>query len=97
MLKKIFHKSFENFGITRICMETYKRDWMAKVVFFHTNASNFRRPLQLLLLIHTTEILGLHIFNMLFQLTLTKFFKSELFSFLPKVDHVFESFKEPIN
>ena len=34
MLKKIFHESFENFEITRICMETCKRDWIAKVVFF---------------------------------------------------------------
>ena len=32
-----------------------KRDWMAKVVFSHTNASNFRRPLQLLLLRYTAE------------------------------------------
>ena len=33
---------------------------------------------------------------MLFQLVLTKFFKSELFSCLPKVDHVIKSCKEPI-
>ena len=33
---------------------------------------------------------------MLFQLKLTKFFKSELFSCLPKVDHVIKSRKEPI-
>ena len=32
---------------------------------------------------------------MLFQLVLTKFFKSELFSCLPKVDHVIKSCKEP--
>ena len=32
MLKEIFHESFENFEITRICMENY--DWMAKIVFF---------------------------------------------------------------
>ena len=32
---------------------------------------------------------------MLFQLVLTKFFKSELFSFLPKVDHVINSCKRP--
>ena len=35
-------------------------------------------------------------FNMFFQLVLTKFFKSELFSCLPKVDHVIKSCKEPI-
>ena len=42
------------------------------------------------------KILRLPIFNMLFQLVLTKFFKSELFSYLPKVDHVIKSRKEPI-
>ena len=35
-------------------------------------------------------------FSMLFQLVLTKFFKSELFSCLPKVDHVIKSCKGPI-
>ena len=33
---------------------------------------------------------------MLFQLVLTNVFKSELFSCLPKVDHVIKSGKEPI-
>ena len=33
---------------------------------------------------------------MLFQLVLTKFFKSELFSCLPKVGHVIKSCKEPV-
>ena len=35
-------------------------------------------------------------FNMLFQLVLAKFFNSELFTCLPKVDHVIESCKELI-
>ena len=35
-------------------------------------------------------------FSMLFQLVLTKFFKSALFSCLPKVDHVIKSCKGPI-
>ena len=39
--------------------------------------------------IHGRKFSGyLNYFNMLFQLVLTKFFKSELFSCLPKVDHV---------
>ena len=42
------------------------------------------------------KILILRNFNMLFQLVLTTFFKSELFSCLPKVDHVMKSCKEPI-
>ena len=40
------------------------------------------------------KILRLANFNMLFQLVLTKFFKSELFSCL-KVDYVIKSCKEP--
>ena len=42
------------------------------------------------------KIPRLPIFNMLFQLLQTKFFKVELFSCLPKVDHVIKSCKEPI-
>ena len=42
------------------------------------------------------KILRLINFNMLFQLVLTKFFKTELFSCLPKVDHVIKSCKESI-
>ena len=34
--------------------------------------------------------------NLSSQLMLTKFFKRELFSCLPKVDHVIKSCKEPI-
>ena len=41
------------------------------------------------------KLLRLPNFNMLFQLVLTRFFKSELFSFLPKVGHVIKSCKEP--
>ena len=59
MLKEIFHDTFENLEITRICTFVWeticKRDRMAKVVFFDTNASNFRRPLQSLLLKYTAE------------------------------------------
>ena len=33
---------------------------------------------------------------MLFLLVLTKFSKRELFSILPKVDHVIKSYKEPV-
>ena len=39
------------------------------------------------------KILRLPNFNMLFQLVLTKFFKNELFSCLPKVDHLIKSCK----
>ena len=36
-------------------------------------------------------------FNMLFQLMLTKFFKSELLSCLPKVDHVHDQLLQKYN
>ena len=42
------------------------------------------------------KILKLPNFNMLFQLVLTKFFKSELFSCVPTVGYVIKSCKEPI-
>ena len=67
-----------------------------KSCFSHTNASNFRQPLKSLLLRYTMKILRLPNFNMLFQLVLTTFFKSELFSCLLKVDHVIKSCKEPV-
>ena len=92
MLKEIFHYSFENFEITRICMENHASltGWQ-KLFFSH-------KCFQLLaaVAIATFEILRLPIFNTLFQLVLTKFFKSELFSFLLKVDHVIKLCKEPI-
>ena len=47
MLKEIFHDSFENFEITRICMKNHVR---VTGCFSHTNASNFRGSLQSLLL-----------------------------------------------
>ena len=43
------------------------------------------------------KVLRLPNINMLFQLLLTNFFKSELFSCLPKVDHVINSSKGLIN
>ena len=43
------------------------------------------------------KVLRLPNINMLFQLLLTKFFKSELFSCLPKVDHGINSLKGLIN
>ena len=69
---------------------------MAKVVFlikmsptFGGRCNRYFRDIRL-------KILRLPNFNMLFQLVLTKFFKSELFSCLTKVDHVIKSCKEPI-
>ena len=74
----------------------YKRDWMAKVIYliqmlptFGGRCNRYFRDIRL-------KLLRLPNFNMLFQLVLTKFFKSELFSCLLKVGHLIKSCKEPI-
>ena len=98
MLKEVFHDSFDNFEITRICMEnSCKRDWMTKVVFLIQMLLTFGGRCNRYFWDIRLKILRFPNFNMLFQLVLTKFFKSELFSCLPKVDHVIKSCKEPIN
>ena len=55
MLKEIFHDSFESFEITRICMENHASVTGWQKLFFQANTSNFRRPLQSLLLRYTAE------------------------------------------
>ena len=56
MLKEIFRDSFENFEIYKdLYGKPCKRDWVAKVVFPRTNASNLRRSLQSLLPRYTAE------------------------------------------
>ena len=99
MLKEIFHDSFENFEITRNCMENHTSapEWTAKVVFlvqmlptFSGRCNHYFGDIRL-------KILRLPIFNMLFQMVLTKFFKRDLlFLCLSKVDQVIKSCKEPI-
>ena len=76
-----------NFEIFKTVMKYFREG-----CFSYTNASNFWQPLQSL----RQKILRLPNINMLFQLALTKFFKSELFSCLPKVGHVIKSCEEPI-
>ena len=93
MLKEIFHHSFENFeNFTRICIENHASATGWQKLFFSYKCFQLLAAVA----IATFEILRLPIFNTLFQLVLTKFFKSELFSFLLKVDHVIKSCKEPI-
>ena len=88
-MRKRLHDSF------RIYNDFYgkpcKLDWVAKVVFliqmFLSAAvaiATFEFNIRLKILRSTN-------FNMLFQVMLTEFFKSELFSCLPKVDHVIKS------
>ena len=69
-------------------MENYSSVTGWQKLFSQTNPSNIRLPLQWLLLRYTAEIYRLINFDMLFQLLLSKFFKSELFLCLPKVDLV---------
>ena len=52
MLKEIFHGSLKVAKFTRICMENHSN---VTGCFSHTNPSNFRGPLQSLLLRYTAE------------------------------------------
>ena len=70
---------------------------MAKVVFLIQMLPTFGGRCNRYFWDIRLKILRLPNFNMLFQLVLTKFFKSELFSCLPKVGHVIKSCKEPIH
>ena len=90
MLKEIFHESVELYG------KSCKRDWMAKVVYLIQMLPTFGGRCNRYFWDIRLKILRLPNFNMLFQLVLTKFFKSELFSCLAKVGHVIKSYKEPI-
>ena len=73
-----------------------KCDWMAKVVFLKQMLPTFGGRCNRYFWDIGLKILTLPNFNMLFQLVLAKFFKKELFSCLPKVDHLIKSCKEPI-
>ena len=74
-----------------------KRDWMAKVFFLIQMLLTFGGRCNRYFCDLRLKILRFPNFNVLFQLVLTNFFKSELFSCLPKVDHVIKSCKETIN
>ena len=97
MGKKKITWQFKNFRIYKdLYGKPCKRDWMAKVVFLIQMLLTFGGRCNRYFWDIRLKILRLPNFNMLFQLVLTKFFKSELFSCLPKVDHVIKSCKEPI-
>ena len=97
-LKEIFHDSLKILKFTRICMANHSSmtGWQKlffsckSLKFFGSHRNHYFWDIQL-------KICWLPNFNMLFQLVLTKFFKSELFSCLPKVDHVIDLCKRPIN
>ena len=79
-------KKFQNL---QGCVWKATQAWLGcKSYFSHTNPSNFQWPLQSLLWYIRLKIYWLPKFNMLFQLLLTNFSKSELFSCLQKVDDV---------
>ena len=79
-------KLFYKLEFTRICMENHV-SMTAKVVFLLQMLLTFGGRYNRYFWDTPTKILRLLNFNMLFQLVLTKFFKSELFSCLPKSSH----------
>ena len=97
MSKKKITRQLENFRIYKdLYGKPCKRDRVAKVVFLIQMLLTFGSRCNRCVWDIRLKMLRLPNFNMLFQLVLTKFFKSELFSCLPKVDHVIKSCKEPI-
>ena len=72
-----------------------QRDWEAKVVFLIQIPLTFGGRYNRYFWDTKLKLHKLLDFNVLFQLLLTKFVKSELFSWLPKVDNVIKSCKEP--
>ena len=73
-----------------------KCDQMAKVVFLKQMLPTFSGNCNRYFWDIGLKIIRLPNFDMLFQLVLAKFFKSELYSCLSKVDHVIKSCKEPL-
>ena len=64
LLKGNFLRQFKNFEMYKgSFVKPIKRDWVARVVFPHSNPSNFRRPLQSLLLRYTAENLQVTLFQ----------------------------------
>ena len=97
MRKGKIQRQFKSFRIFKdLYGKPCKRDWVAKVVFLKQMLLTFGGRYNRYFWDIRLNILRLTNFNMLFQLVLTKFFKSELFSCLPTVGRVIKSCKEPI-
>ena len=91
ILNEIFLDSLKISKIYKdLCGKPFKRDWVTKVGFSHTNSSNFRFGGRCNRYFWDTRLKMYRLpnFNLLFQFMLTKFLKSELFSCLSKVDQV---------
>ena len=88
MRKRKITRQFKKFRIFKDLYEKpSKREWVAKVVFLTQMPLTFSSRCKRYFLPY---------FNVLFQLVRTKCFNCELFSCLPKVDHVIKSCKEPV-
>ena len=97
MLKEIISWQFWKFRNHKdLYGKPFKGDWMAKVGFLIQMLLTFGGRCNRHFWDIRLKILRLPIFNLLFQLVLTKVFRGELFSCLRKVDHVIKSCKEPI-
>ena len=97
MRKGKIQRQFKNFRIFKdLYGKPCQRDWVAKVVFLKQMLLTFGGRYNRCFWDIRLKILRLPNFNMLFQLVLTKFFKSELFSCVTTVGQVIKSCKEPI-
>ena len=88
-MRERFNDGLKILEFTRICRKNQsKRDWVAKFVFLIQMLLTFGGHCNRCFWDIRLKMLRLPNFKMLFQLVLTKFFMSELFSCLLKVDHV---------
>ena len=92
--REFLHKKKRNYK--DLYEKPYKRDWMGKVVYPIQMHPTFGGRCNRYFWDIRVKLLRLPNFNMLFQLLLTKCFKSELFLCWPKVSHAIKSCKEPI-
>ena len=78
-IKEILHESFENFKLQEFVWKPCRRNWMAKAVFLIQRLPTFGGRFNPHFWDIWLKMFRLPNFNMLFQLVLTIFFKSELF------------------
>ena len=89
ILNEIFHDSLKISKFTRICMENHSSvTWWQKLFFLIQILLIFDDRCNRCFWDTRLKMYRLPNFNLLLQLMVTKFFKSELFSCLSKVDHV---------
>ena len=97
MLKERFNDSLKILEFTWICLENHASVTGWQKLFLSYKCFQLSAAIAIATFeIYDWKFSDYWYLILLFQLVLTKFFKSELFLCLPKVGHVIKSCKEPI-